>query len=389
MKALLICPDPSPAVALLAETCPLAVAPLLGKSLVEFWIEHLVTLGAREIVIAAADRPAQVAAVVGQGARWGLAITVRPDGENLAGPHPAKPGDMSPVAPPTFVTRMDHLPGHPAFPLFTSYGSWFAALQNWMPQAQALERIGQHEVQPGVWVGLRPRIDASVRLLAPCWIGDYVAIDGGAVIGPGTILEEGVVVAARAHVTRSVIGPATFVGTQTHIENSIAHGSTLINWASNSRLEVTDGFWLSSLRGPPRPSRPKLSSRPMTTVTDGHTLRVSAPAEISTANAARIRERIHAALSSPITAIEVDLAATRFIDSGGLAALCGLHHCAHDRGIRLHLIHPPPSVRQLLELTRMNQFFAVAASGVPAPALPPPAFNAFHPTPTPRFGSAA
>ena len=76
MKALLICPDCRPAVALLAEKVPLAVAPLLGRCLAEYWIEHLAGLGATEIAVAASDRVADIEEKVGDGTRWGLSISV-------------------------------------------------------------------------------------------------------------------------------------------------------------------------------------------------------------------------------------------------------------------------------------------------------------------------
>src|SRR2546423_13765716 len=76
MKALLICPADRQGVAALAESAPLSNVPLLGKSLVEYWLDHLVTLGTKQVQILASDRPEQVRALVGNGARWGLSVAV-------------------------------------------------------------------------------------------------------------------------------------------------------------------------------------------------------------------------------------------------------------------------------------------------------------------------
>ena len=51
MKALLICPADRPGVARLADSCPLAAAPLLGKPLIEYWLEALVARSAHRIAV--------------------------------------------------------------------------------------------------------------------------------------------------------------------------------------------------------------------------------------------------------------------------------------------------------------------------------------------------
>jgi anti-anti-sigma factor len=274
---------------------------------------------------------------------------------------------------------MDHLPGQPGHPLFKSYAAWFAGLQSWMPRAQALERIGQCEVQPGVWVGLRTRIDPAARLLAPCWLGDYVRVNGAAVIGPGAILEDGVVVAAGARVAQSVIGPATFVGAQTQVENSIAHHHTLINWSTNSCLYVPDAFWLSSLREPLAAARPEVWRGSMKIENNGHQLSVTRLGQLSTANSTGFREKVHAAFSSLLSIIEVDLSHTGFIDSCGLATLCSLQRDALAQGISLRLLNPQPAIRQLLELTQTRQLFEIDCTEPSWPGTPKPAVTRFTP----------
>jgi glucose-1-phosphate thymidylyltransferase len=78
MKSLLIFPAERPAVAALAEATPLALLPVMGKPLAAYWLEHLADLGIREVRLLAADRPDQVRAAVGHGARWGLVVEVIP-----------------------------------------------------------------------------------------------------------------------------------------------------------------------------------------------------------------------------------------------------------------------------------------------------------------------
>lgn len=260
MKTLLICPAHRPAVVRLSDSCPLVLAPLLGKCLLEYWLEHLVLRGDRDVRIIALDRTEQVRAFVGDGSRWGLQAEVIPQAGDIDvtdasafhdGQHR---GNQS--SPPDDVVLLDHLPGLSRFRLFESYESWFESLRAWMPHAAAAPRIGRREISPGVSVGLHSRISPSAELRAPCWIGDNVFVGPDAVIGPDAILEDRAYVEVGAHVERSVVGLETFVGELTLVEQSIACGNTLINWKTRSCLEVPDAFLLCSLgvqHAPPRP----------------------------------------------------------------------------------------------------------------------------------------
>jgi NDP-sugar pyrophosphorylase family protein len=258
MKALLICPDERAGVAALAESVPLANVPILGKSLVEYWLAHLASLGATEVLILAVDRPDQVRAEVGDGARWGVRAIVQPEKRELTvdearAKHQAK-ADATWLSAPNDVTLMDYLPSLPQAPLTTSYANWFAAARALMPCALTPDRIGVRELEPGVWVGMHAHVSGDATLLAPCWIEEGAWIEAGVTIGPNVVLEKQVFIASGAEVSHSVIGPKTFVGQFTEVRNSIALGSTLVNWESNSCLKVPDEFLLCSLE--PHPAHP-------------------------------------------------------------------------------------------------------------------------------------
>src|SRR5581483_5261079 len=87
----------------------------------------------------------------------------------------------------------------------------------------------------------------SARLTAPCWIGDDVLIGAGAKIGPQAIVDDRVVIETGALVRHSAIAPETFVGRLVAVENSLAAGSTLLNWKTESVLRVPDAFLLGPL----------------------------------------------------------------------------------------------------------------------------------------------
>jgi len=253
MKAVLICPGERPGLAALTESVPLSNIPVLGKTPVEYWLEHLATLGAREVLVLATDRPHAVQALVGDGARWGLRVVVQPEHCELT-PDEARARycdrkvDWLPA--PHDAVVADYLPGLPEILLFTRYADWFAAVRTWMPRAAAPDRIGVRELKPGVWAGLHTRIAPDAELHAPCWIGENVHVGSGAVIGPNVVIENNSFVAERAEISDSIVGPETFVGAYTEIHASIAWGNTLVNWERDSCLKVPDAYLLCSLESP-------------------------------------------------------------------------------------------------------------------------------------------
>ena len=254
MKALLICPSIRPAVPHLSEFGPLATTPILGDGIAGHWIERLAVLGAREIQVIAASRDDRVLAAVGDGARWGVRISViasngEPTRQEAAEKYrPA--GEPGWLPAPHDIVVMSHLPGCPQFPLFESYACWFAALAAWMPLALTPARVRVKEARPGIWISSRARVSPAAELIAPCWVGDQVVVEAGAVVGGGAILEDRSVVGARASVTQSWVGPDTSVGPMTSVANSLAWGSTLIDWRTDSVLRVPDPFLLCSLVKP-------------------------------------------------------------------------------------------------------------------------------------------
>ena len=252
MKACLICPSTRVEVAALSQSVPLANVPMLGKSLLEYWLEHLAMAGATHVQILVSDRPEMAEAVVEDGARWGLRAEVITETRELSVglartkyPVVQKAGWMPE---PDDMVALTHFPGQPEQPLFASYADWFAALFTRLPQISKEHRIGLRELQPDVWVSARARIAPDAVLRGPCWIGEDVWVGPRSVIGPMSVVENRAMIEADCDISTSVVGPETMVGAWTELKESVAWGSTLINWKTSSVATVSDPFLLCALR---------------------------------------------------------------------------------------------------------------------------------------------
>jgi len=261
MKSLLICPDKRPAMASLTEQLPLAHFPVMGQSLVEYWLTHVACNGIKQVALVANDRPESVKNLVGDGARWGIEIEVIPELRELTPAEALNKYEGILQSGKESVTLMDHFPGLPEYPLFESQAGFFAGIRAWMPKSRTPDRIGVRELSLGVWVGQNARVSSAAIVQAPCWLGKNVLVGAHAIIGPGTILEDGSLIESKAEVVDSYIGPDTFVGQGIIVKDSIAFGSTLINWKTGSVAEVPDAFVLCSLKRPQHASGRKWLQR--------------------------------------------------------------------------------------------------------------------------------
>jgi NDP-sugar pyrophosphorylase family protein len=252
MQSLLICPSERPAVERLADTAPLAAVPLLGHSLVEYWLAHLSVAGIRHVRILADDRAEHIHALVGGGERWGLQAEVIAESRELT---PAQAllkyaGEKLALTSLEQIAVLDHFPGMPESPLFTSYADWFAALALWAPRARMPDRVGVREIKPGVWVGLHARVSSRAQLRAPCWIGQRAYVGPDAIVGPMAFVEDRAFIERGAELVNTAVGPDTLVGQLACLRDSFALGSTLVNWKTDSCITVPDAFLLCALRSP-------------------------------------------------------------------------------------------------------------------------------------------
>jgi hypothetical protein len=250
MKAILICPADRPSVAFLARTRPLALTPILGRTLLDLTLAEVASQGATEVLILADDRPEEIRRAVGKGEAWGVKAEVLPESQELSHNEARRkyidrqPAGWLPA--PLDIRIVDRVAG--TAPLWTDPGTWFASLRLHI-QGAAAHRVGYRELSPGIWIHVRARVAQNARLEGPCWIGAFATIRPAAHIGPGAIIEDHAYVDDGAEVTESFVGPATYVGALTDLRQSLAWGRGLYKWTTGSFTEVQDAFLLGELSG--------------------------------------------------------------------------------------------------------------------------------------------
>lgn len=255
MKAIIICPNQASGIPVLADSKPLVTLPFLGESFISHWLKHLASERIKEVRIVTDDSARSIAEAAGLGSRWGLKVEIFHEVRELSVAEarkryrPAYETDWP--AEPLDVIVADHFPGVPGHKVFESYASWFKALGLWVPQADASKRLGTREIEPGVWAGRRCKIAKSAKLVAPCWIGDGVQVGGSSTIGGMAFLENHVVIDERSVVRNSWVGPDTYVGSLTELNESLAWGSLLINWRTASHTVIPDPFLMAPLANRP------------------------------------------------------------------------------------------------------------------------------------------
>ncbi|MBL9138744.1 MAG: sugar transferase [Verrucomicrobiales bacterium] len=250
MKAILICPSDRPSVAFFSRTRPLALTPILGRSLLDLTLAEVASQGATEILILADDRPEEIRRAVGKGEAWGVKAEVLPESQELSYDEARRkyvhrqPTGWLPA--PLDVRVIDRIAG--TAPLWTDPGTWFSSLRHHIPAA-ACQRVGYRELSPGIWLHVRARVAQNARLEAPCWIGAFATVRPSARVGPGAIIEDHAYIDDGAEVTESFVGPATYVGALTDLRQSLAWGRGLFKWTTGSFTEVQDSFLLGELSG--------------------------------------------------------------------------------------------------------------------------------------------
>lgn len=248
MKAVLICPDARQEVAFLARLHPLALTPFLGKPLIDHAIAAIAESGVTELKVLVSDRPDEIRRFVNEGQPWGIKAEVMSEPDELSVEAARQKHVSGDGWAKDDVLVLDRLPDQNHSPIFSSYGALLQVMERELNTFGRVH-VGGHEFQPGVWTGLKAQVSEQAKIIAPSWIGDHVWIQDDAEIGPNAFIESHTLIDNGAIVVDSYVGSHTYVGQLTEIRKSFAIGNGLLNWETESSLEIVDEFLLSDLKG--------------------------------------------------------------------------------------------------------------------------------------------
>ena len=100
----------------------------------------------------------------------------------------------------------------------------------------------------------------------------------------------------------------------------------------------------------------------MNITSQNDTLVIRDLSELTAAEAPSIRKELNEAFAPPHKNADLHCESLEFLDSTGLGVLISLHKKAAQEGGKLTLLHPKPTIVQLLELTRLHRFFDIVAA---------------------------
>ncbi|CAN5861688.1 hypothetical protein BH11VER1_BH11VER1_19740 [soil metagenome] len=248
MNVILICPEHRPVGGHFQRIQPLALMPLLGRSLLEHSLTQLAKEGARRVLILASDRPARVREAMRDAAVWGLEIEVLATSSEIH-VHDAAilyANHFTDKTRPT-VMLLDRCPLLLGSALWQSSEGNFELFREKLASNETVNQLTMREVIPGVWVSTKATVSPDSQILAPAWIGPRASIAEGACVGPHAIVEAGAFIDTGASVVESWVGPDTYVGSGAIIESSMVWGNGLTNWRNGSFVEVHDEFLISDI----------------------------------------------------------------------------------------------------------------------------------------------
>jgi anti-sigma B factor antagonist len=98
------------------------------------------------------------------------------------------------------------------------------------------------------------------------------------------------------------------------------------------------------------------------THTAGECVIVTFAGELDVTNAAETEEAVRGAWQNPASHVVFDLTHLTFMDSAGVRVLVRARRQAAEHGLTLVLAAPTPSVARILEITGVDQAFAVHAT---------------------------
>ncbi|MEM7252242.1 MAG: hypothetical protein AAF493_12535 [Pseudomonadota bacterium] len=250
------------------ERRALALLPVGGKPVVQYWLERLTMVGIERVDIALRYRPEQVRALVGTGERWGIDVCVATVTDALSDAVVASPDDgvmaislaSVPVsgfeqwwsglgsAGPTddggpvqvwLGDKVISAPKNAVLPIDSLTALWEVNMLA-MDDGLSDPNPPGFAIASGQRFGLSVRIHRSTRLSSPCRIGDETHIADDVHIGSRVSVGAGCIVETASHLQDCVICDGTFVGSHSEIRNAVVDGRLIYHVDLASATWVDD-----------------------------------------------------------------------------------------------------------------------------------------------------
>jgi hypothetical protein len=245
-KAFLICPDQRPGLSDVLTELPLVLQIYLGKPYLDHAITGLVSKGYEQVTVYASDRPAEVREYLADAGAWGVAISVVSCAKEKTVEQVRQECECDDDRD---IYLLDSLPQLPEVPILRDMSTWHQSRASLLTLLLR-NQMGVIEKSPGVWLGLKAKVSATVVVEPPAWIGHHVILREGVKVGPMSYLESHVMMDRNAEVENSTVNERTYVGQMTNVKTSVAHGGQLVNWLTGSRVKIVDHFLLARLDAP-------------------------------------------------------------------------------------------------------------------------------------------
>lgn len=110
----------------------------------------------------------------------------------------------------------------------------------------AMEPLGE-EVRPGIWISKGAKVDRSVRMVAPCYVGEYARVRAGSLITRGSSLEHHSVVDCGSVVDASTLLPLSYLGPGLDLMHSVVGFKRIASVKYGAELDVEDSTLVSSV----------------------------------------------------------------------------------------------------------------------------------------------
>jgi len=214
---------------------PFALWTIGDQCLLHHWLDYAVNRGVTYVRIHAADRPEEVRRLVEESTLW----PIRTETFSLA----------SGAGIPENAILTDHLPGHPSPP--PPQNGWDLLERAALLESLWVEQLHADPIGDLLHTGSNCRIHPTARLIAPYFIGDDVLIGPDCEVGPYAVIGKGSLIAGANHLLRSHVGPNSYLGPVTALEDCLLDNGIIFNLRNKARLDRMEAHLVSDLSAAP------------------------------------------------------------------------------------------------------------------------------------------